>query len=77
MTDMYTLDRFEENSAVLIGDGGEIINLPRKDFKNQREGDVFKKTDGEFVFDKYETERRREHNRALYKKLLDRKKTGK
>lgn len=76
MTDMYTLDRFEENSAVLIGDGGEIINLPRKDFKNQREGDVFKKTDGEFVFDKYETARRREHNRALYKKLLDRKKTG-
>lgn len=76
MTDMYTLDRFEENSAVLIGDDGEIINLPRKDFKNQREGDVFKKTDGVFVFDKYETTRRREHNRALYKKLLDRKKTG-
>ena len=73
---MYTLDRFEENSAVLIGDGGEIINLPRKDFKNQREGDVFQYIDGEFIFDTEETKCRREHNRALYKKLLDRKKTG-
>lgn len=70
---MYTLDRFEENTAVLICDSGEIINLPRKDFKNRREGDVFKHIDGEFIFDTEETKRRREHNRALYKKLLDRK----
>ena len=67
---MYTLDRFEENSAVLVGDDGGTINLPRENFAGRREGDVFDEL--EFVFDEEETKKRRESNRALYKKLLER-----
>ncbi len=67
---MYTLDRFEENSAVLVGDDGGTINLPRENFAGRREGDVF--DEREFVFDEEETKKRRESNRALYKKLLER-----
>lgn len=67
---MYTLDRFEENSAVLVGDDGGTINLPRENFAGRREGDVFDERG--FVFDEEETKKRRESNRALYKKLLER-----
>ena len=67
---MYTLDRFEETSAVLVGDDGGTINLPRENFAGRREGDVF--DEREFVFNEEETKKRRESNRALYKKLLER-----
>lgn len=67
---MYTLDRFEENSAVLVDDAGGTINLPRERFAGHREGDVFDEQG--FIFDEEETKRRRESNRALFKKLLER-----
>lgn len=67
---MYTLDRFEENSAVLVDDDGGTINLPRENFVGRREGDVFDERG--FVFDEEETKKRRESNRTLYKKLLER-----
>lgn len=67
---MYTLDRFEENYAVLVSDDGETLNLPRERFAGRREGDVFDERG--FVFDANETEKRRESNRALFKKLLER-----
>ncbi len=72
MPEIYTLDRFEEDFAVMIGDDGEKLDLPRKDFEGRREGDVFERSGSGFVFLDSETKSRRGHNRELMKKLLER-----
>lgn len=74
MPEFYTLDRFEEDFAVMIGDEGEKLDLPRGAFEGRREGDVFEKTRGGFVFSEPETKSRRGRNRELMKKLLERSK---
>ena len=72
MPKIYTLDRFEENLAVLVDDDGEKINLPREDFAGRREGDVFEKSDQGFAFLESETKSRRDYNRELMKSLFQR-----
>ena len=72
MPGIYTLDRFEEDFAVMIGDDGKKLDLPREDFEGRREGDVFERKNSGFVFLESETKSRRGHNRELMKKLLER-----
>ena len=74
MPEIYTLDRFEEDFAVMIGDDGKKLDLPREDFEGRREGDVFERSGSGFVFLDSETKSRRGHNRELMKKLLERSK---
>ena len=67
----FTLDRFEENFAVMISDDGKTLDLARERFADFKEGDVFRE---DFIFDKSETDRRRASNRALFEKLRRNKK---
>lgn len=71
----FTLDRFEENFAVFVSDDEKTQNYDRKLFENCREGDVFENTDGKLVFSESETQKRREYNKTLMKKLFSKNRT--
>ncbi len=70
----YTLDRFEEEYAVMIGDDETEILIENKILGNCNEGDVFEMIDGKYKYLKNETEMRKNENHDLMKKLLSRKK---
>lgn len=69
----YTLDRFEEEYAVMIGDDETEILIENKILGNCNEGDVFEMIDGEYKYLKSETKMRKNENHDLMKKLLSRK----
>lgn len=71
----YSIDRFEENFAVLISDeDGMSLCVDRESIpEDAKEGTVLKFENGEYIFDPDETSRRR---KALFlrTKMLSRKK---
>lgn len=70
----YSLDRFEEGQAVLLGDDGTTLiadgwELPAE----AREGDILRLgEDGQFVVDREETDRRQQEVADLLRRILDR-----
>ena len=71
----YVLDRFEEDFAVFLSDSdGRQLILPRADFEERREGDVFKVSDTQaLVFDAALTMARREAAKERFSRLVKRK----
>ncbi|MGN0612117.1 MAG: DUF3006 domain-containing protein [Ruminiclostridium sp.] len=74
---MLIVDRFEGDKAVVF-DGEEQLIISREAFNTSiREGDVvFKDKSGIYVSDKTATERRRQENLDLLKRILNKEKNG-
>ena len=69
---MLTVDRFEEDKAVVFDDDRQIIICRDKLSSDVKEGDVIVLSDnGIYVTDKAETEQRRNDNLSLLQKLLN------
>lgn len=69
---MLTVDRFEENKAVIFDDDRQIIIDRDKLSLDVKEGDVIVLSDnGVYVPDKAETEQIRNDNLSLMQKLLN------
>ena len=69
---MLTVDRFEENKAVIFDDDRQIIIDRDKLSPDVKEGDVVILTDnGVYVPDKAETEQIRNDNFSLLQRLLN------
>ena len=69
---MLTVDRFEENKAVIFDDDRQIIIDRDKLSPDVKEGDVVILSDsGVYVPDKAETEQIRDDNLSLLQKLLN------
>lgn len=69
----WSLDRIEENLAVLIGDDEKQIIVPIDQLPaGVKAGDCFTVSDGQYVYDPQETENRR--NRISYLEQLLRSK---
>ncbi len=69
---MLTVDRFEENKAVIFDDDRQIIIDRDKLSLDVKEGDVVILTDnGVYVPDKAETEQIRNDNFSLLQRLLN------
>ena len=69
---MLTVDRFEEDKAVVFDDDRQIIIRRDKLSSDVNEGDVIVLSDnGIYVTDKAETEQRRNDNLSLLQKLLN------
>ena len=70
----YSLDRFTEDSAVLVGDDGSIRTLSREWFAGRQEGDLFLESDGRFIFAPDATAERRAHMKARLGRILKKNK---
>lgn len=69
---MLTVDRFEENKAVIFDDDRQIIINRDKLSPDVKEGDVVILSDnGVYIPDKAKTERIRNDNLSLLQKLLN------
>ena len=66
---MYVLDRFEGDFVLFVGDDESILSLAKHDFTDYREGDVFRREANQLIFDKEQTDRRREAVRNRFKRL--------
>lgn len=75
----YTLDRFEEDFAILIDDNKDIISVLKDVLgKNSDIGNVFSSEDRKsFCFCSEETEKRRSKAVALHKSLFSKAKKNK
>ncbi|MBQ8508737.1 MAG: DUF3006 domain-containing protein [Clostridia bacterium] len=74
----YVLDRFEGESAILVGDDETLLTLPRCRFVGRREGDVFTLTpSGEPQFNEIETAARRARIKNRFARLARRSKEEK
>ena len=73
----YTLDRTEdENFAVLVDDNGKIYDVPHGQLpQHDGTGSVFYNDNGEYIFDKNETDRRRKRISEKRKKFFNKIKT--
>lgn len=69
----YVLDRFEENSAVFVSDGGEILVTDAEPYRQRREGDVFILIENELVFSDSRSHERRGDVLDRFKALLNRR----
>lgn len=70
MSQLYVIDRFEDDLAVCEHDGG-MVNIPRAALpKGAAEGDALILENGVYLPDRDETERRREEIRRLQSKLF-------
>lgn len=68
----FTVDRFEENMAVLECENGKCISLEIKSLpKNIKEGDVLYFEEGSYFLDEAETEKRKEKIKGLMDSLFD------
>jgi hypothetical protein len=69
----YSIDRFEENFAVLISDeDGSSITVPREHIPIEaEEGGLLSFTEGQYTYDPEETSRRRKRLFMLTKKLSE------
>lgn len=68
----FTIDRIEENKAVLECENGECVSLDVKSLpKNIREGDVLCFEEGSYFLDAQETEKRKEHIKDLMSRLFE------
>lgn len=70
---MLTVDRFEEDKAVIIDDDCKQLIIDRNKFSSEvSEGDAVVLSDeGIYITDKSETEQRRNDNLSLLQKLLN------
>ncbi|MEE1279434.1 MAG: DUF3006 domain-containing protein [Oscillospiraceae bacterium] len=75
----YTLDRFEENFAVLLDDNNNVISVLKDVLgENIDIGSVYLSEDGEsFCFCLKETEKRRNRAVSLHKSLFNKAKKNK
>lgn len=70
----WSLDRIEEDLAVLIGDDEEQVNVPLDQLPDgAKAGDCFTVSDGRYVFDLQETESRRDRISRLEELLRSKK----
>ena len=70
----YSIDRIEENIALLIDDDGKKIEIEVQQLpEGIREGDVLKSENGEYLSDEEETKRRKERILSLRNKLFKKK----
>lgn len=68
----YSIDRFEEDTAVLQDYDGNIKNIPRGMLPdNAKQGDILNFKNNRFIIDGAETARRRDYVRALQQRLID------
>ena len=75
----YTLDRYEEDFAVLVDDNKQVVSVLRDVLgENTDIGNVYFSEDKEkFYFSAEETEKRRNKAVTLHKTLFDRTKKNK
>lgn len=68
----FTVDRIEEDKAVLECENGECVTLEVKSLpKNINEGDVLCFEENSYFLDKEETEKRRQKIKNLMDSLFD------
>lgn len=68
----FTVDRIEEDKAVLECENGDCVTLEVKSLpKNIKEGDVLCFEENSFFLDKEETEKRRQKIKSLMDSLFD------
>ena len=68
----FTVDRIEEDKAVLESENGECVTLEVKSLpKNIKEGDVLCFEENSYFLDKEETEKRRQKIKSLMDSLFD------
>lgn len=68
----FTVDRIEEEKAVLECENGDCVNLEVKSLpKNIREGDVLYFEEGSYFLDADETEKRKQKIKSLMDSLFD------
>ena len=68
----FTLDRIEEDKAVLECENGECVTLEVKSLpKNIKEGDVLCFEENSYFLDKEETEKRRQKIKSLMDSLFE------
>ncbi len=67
----FTLDRFEENYAILENrQNGEMIEIPKEMIQSDaKEGDILELIDGKYVVSIYETNQQKEHIKFLMERL--------
>lgn len=77
MKKIYVLDRIEEDTAILISDDEEILNIsPAGELAGHRSGDVFIcEDDNMLIFDEELTSERRAAVRERMKRLIRRHNT--
>ena len=67
----YTVDRIEEDTAVLEDDGWKMLNVKLQDLPaDLREGDVLRLTDGVYEIDAELTRKRRKSLEARFNRLF-------
>ena len=69
----YTIDRFEEDNAVLLDDSKKVYSLPKELFDGFSAGSVFSKSGDDFIFEKDETEKRKNNAVSLHRRLFNKK----
>ena len=70
MNKLLTIDRMEDATAVCKDDAGTQYLLAEEQLPpGSREGDCLRKTSDGWRVDREETDRRREKNRDLYRRL--------
>ena len=68
----FTVDRIEEDKAVLECENGECVTLEVKSLpKNIKEGDVLCFEENSYFLDKEETEKRRQKIKSLMDSLFE------
>ena len=68
----FTVDRIEEDKAVLECENGECVTLEVKSLpKNIKEGDVLCFEENSYFLDEEETEKRRQKIKSLMDSLFD------
>lgn len=68
----FTVDRIEEDKAVLECENGECVTLELKSLpKNIKEGDVLCFEENSYFLDKEETEKRRQKIKSLMDSIFD------
>lgn len=68
----FTVDRIEEDKAVLECENGDCVNLELKSLpKNIKEGDVLCFEENSYFLDAAETEKRREKIKKMMDSLFD------
>lgn len=68
----FTVDRIEEDKAVLECENGECVTLEVKSLpKNIKEGEVLCFEENSYFLDKEETEKRRQKIKSLMDSLFD------
>lgn len=67
---LYVVDRIEENIAVLAADSGDTVEVSLSDlYEGVRDGDVVKKTDNGYEFQKELTEERKNSIKSRFDRL--------